>query len=374
MTVYAYDETRCAIVMSWDAGVGCIASTLTELPPATRAEDALQLASALTGVSRELWRCYTHPGSASDSLEPNTEGWRRQTEREAFAEVTAALRSPNLPEDGYLIQSYVRVEEAAHRAGRALHAIDDGRMTDQVVADVGQEIDAVERAERGDLTGRARQAVVLTRADASPLQVVAANDLLRENPFGSIQLLQEVDATAAAIAAAHWLQAAAEIAAEQADCDPNEVVIEADNIEALAVRTPTAVLDRLDAGESPREVVVDMVRGAMMVAEGKIPDAGALVDQIEQAKTQAERYGLDGEEIMDGLMRRLTPLDPARPAQDLLEDLLDGIRGCFLLYCEYADLDDDSLDDESDTADDAQAEEFFDIARAEAEANQHRLL
>ncbi|WP_190814196.1 hypothetical protein [Saccharopolyspora pogona] len=54
--------------------------------------------------------------------------------------------------------------------------------------------------------------------------------------------------------------------------------------------------------------------------------------------------------MRDALMLdRATPLDPSRPAQDLLEDLLDGIRGCWLLYGEYADeLDDSGLSDGAD--------------------------
>jgi hypothetical protein len=43
---------------------------------------------------------------------------------------------------------------------------------------------------------------------------------------------------------------------------------------------------------------------------------------------------------------RLTPLDPRRPAVDLLEDLLLGLTACKLLYFEYAD--GDELDDEDD--------------------------
>jgi hypothetical protein len=67
-----------------------------------------------------LWRTYTHPASAAHSLEPNSEGWRRQTERNAFADVVKALKSPNLPKDGYIEQSYILVEEAAHDVSRAL--------------------------------------------------------------------------------------------------------------------------------------------------------------------------------------------------------------------------------------------------------------
>jgi hypothetical protein len=49
---------------------------------------------------------------------------------------------------------------------------------------------------------------------------------------------------------------------------------------------------------------------------------------------------------------RPTPLDPARPALDLLEDLLLGIRGCWLIFSEYADLNEDDDHGDADLADD----------------------
>jgi hypothetical protein len=203
---------------------------------------------------------------------------------------------------------------------------------------------------------------------------------MHEHPLGSTNLLQDVDPTAAAVAAAHWLQAAADIAAEVADCHPTTVVLEADNIEALAVETPTLVLERLDAGETPREVVTDLIRAAMTAAEGKLADPDTLVQQIEEAKQKAKRFGPGDEELLAGLMPRVTPLDPARPAHDLLEDLLDGIRGSWLLYRECADFDDDDLEDftddeaEDENLDEQIDNEFFEAVRVKSAANQDRLL
>jgi hypothetical protein len=380
MTVYAYDETRGVLITTWDIGVGYVADTLADLPKSANRDEVLGLTSSLTGLSRKVWRTYTHPASAADSLEPNSEGWRRLGERDAFTDVVQALKNPNLPQDNYVVQSYILVEEAAHHVGRALRELGDHALTERVVADVENELAAVEQAERGDLSGRARQAVLLTRADASPVQVSAANDLLHEHPLGSTNLLQDVDPTAAAVAAAHWLQAAADIAAEVADCHPTTVVLEADNIEALAVETPTLVLERLDAGETPREVVTDLIRAAMTAAEGKLADPDTLVQQIEEAKQKAKRFGPGDEELLAGLMPRVTPLDPARPAHDLLEDLLDGIRGSWLLYRECADFDDDDLEDftddeaEDENLDEQIDNEFFEAVRVKTAAHQDRLL
>ncbi|WP_240437562.1 hypothetical protein [Sciscionella marina] len=273
-------------------------------------------------------------------------------------------------------QSYILVKEAAHRVGRALHALGDQSLTNQVVADIEVELAGVERAERGELSGRAKQAVLLTRADPSPLQVGAANDLLHADPLGSLRLLQEVDPAAAAVAAAHWLQAAADVAAEVADLHPARVVAEADDIEALAVQTPTLVLERLDAGETPREVVTDLIATAMITAEGKLAAPDVLVRQIGDAKEKAKQWGPGDEELLAGLMPRITPLDPQRPARDLLEDLLDGIRGSWLLYREYVELetiDDEECEDDEDI-DDCGDTDFLAMLRDEAAANHERLL
>jgi hypothetical protein len=94
------------------------------------------------------------------------------------------------------------------------------------------------------------------------------------------------------------------------------------------------------------------------------------------------------EQLMDSL--RVTPLDPARPAPDLLEDLLAGIHGCWLVYEEYAPPEGtnepagatDGNWPDNDERDDAyyQAQherlrtEFADAVRATADHNHSRLL
>ncbi|WP_309117712.1 hypothetical protein [Saccharothrix sp.] len=198
------------------------------------------------------------------------------------------------------------------------------------------------------------------------MQVAAADALLHEEPLGTRRLFQDVDPTAAAVAAAHWLQAAANVAAEVSGGDPTEVVMEADDIEALPVETPTLVLERLNAGESPREVVLDLIDEAMAVAEGRLPDPSALLERIEEADDLAERYGAD-QELREQLMPiRITALDPRRPAHDLLEDLLSGIHGCQLVHSSYADLDeDDDFDEDDDLDQDDDTDEAVD-RRSEA--------
>ncbi|WP_143091813.1 hypothetical protein [Lentzea albida] len=126
MTQYAFDDTRRALMAVWEAGDGQLARTVAVVPPAPEQEAVLRLSASLTTLSRWVWRTYTHPATAAESVEPNTEGWRRQGERDAFVEVLDHVSNPHLPdEQGSLVQSYVLVEEAAHRVGRALHAFGD---------------------------------------------------------------------------------------------------------------------------------------------------------------------------------------------------------------------------------------------------------
>jgi hypothetical protein len=389
MSRYAVDVHDRTLVVSWDTGLGDVAARVAQLPSTADESDALQLARTLTFLSAAAWRTYTHPEEAALQALPTGDDNLGGRGKDVFGKVVVAIEQPHLPRDGLIQQAVVVVEEAAHRVGRALHALADEVLTTQVAAEVRAELDAVERAELGELSGRARQAVTLSRADASPLQVAAADALLKLDPLGSRALFTDVEPTAAAIAAAHWLHAAAIVAARHADLDLTQVVVEADAIEPLPHRTPTLVLHQVEAGDSPREAVLDLISHAMVVAEGRNPDLDDIFEWVAEIvedggprdgegdddeaprprlltrpPTPVEglaiqiRGGLDdgsdddsddplgfaddeddeddaGETLV--LPDRLTPLDPRRPAVDLLEDLLAGIHGCWLLYREFAD-------------------------------------
>jgi hypothetical protein len=376
VTRYAIDETRNELIATWETGYGAMAVAVAQVAAAVPRRQRLALAAELSALSQALWHCYTHPASAADGLEVNTEGWRREQTRQGFASVVDHIRRPNLPSgDGSLVVLYDPMGEPAHRVGRCLHTIDDADLTAAVIGDVEVELDAVERAELGDLSGRAAQAVELTRQDASPVQVAAADGILRADPLGAQDLFLELDPTSACVAAANWLQAAADVVSEVSGVAPTDVVVEADDIEALPHATPTAVLELMEIGLSPTAAVTSLIRDAMDVAEGKAPDLDALRDRIEEAEEGASRYAdADPEAEAEFMTIRLTTLDPLRPARDMLEDLLSGIRGCWLLYQEYAEpftdagneVSDDELDDEIDTA-------FRNKVRARASAARHRL-
>ncbi|MEV4708775.1 hypothetical protein [Actinoplanes sp. NPDC049316] len=330
MTNYAVDEDTGTVLRIWPTGRGQRAAVVGALPATAVAEDRLRLAAALTSLSEALWRCYTHPGLATDDRDGNGEGWRREQSREVFSQLVSLIKEPNLPsEGGAIIESYDPVEEWAHRVGRALRALDDAKLLEAVSADVAAEIEAVESAERGDLSGRAQQAVVLSRTDVNPVQVAAADGLLARDPLNGEQLFADVDPTAASVAAAHWLKAAADVVAEVSGMPADEVVQAADDIEALPAETPSEVLRLFNFSDTAYGVVVEMVRGAIQVGEGAVADLGALLAEYD---TGDDNDDPDAEPTPV----RLTLLNPQRPALDLLRDLLTGIHGCRLVYEEYA--------------------------------------
>ncbi|MFD4533497.1 hypothetical protein ACFWNL_37305 [Kitasatospora sp. NPDC058397] len=365
MTRYCIDPGRHELIATWGTGEGDLATRIADLPTDTDAAALMRLARALTHLSEAAWRTYTHPASAASSMEPGSEGWRRAEERKSFDEVPEAIARPNLPQDGMLDVEYSPLVESAHRAGRALHSLGNADLTDAVLAETATELAAVENAELGDLTDRARQAVLLSREGASPVQVAAADRLLEQDPFGPAALFTDIDPTAAAVAAAHWLAAAAEVTAEATGHSPTAVLFEADNIEALPHETPTLVLGLIRDDGSPYDAVTGLVRHALHIADGLLPDPAGLREQLENVDdTLAQYTGPDTDPEDTGL--RLTPLDPKRPAPDLLEDLLAGIHGLLLLHKEYDELDDeDDFDDDEDRDDDEQAGQQQDRSRSD---------
>ncbi|MDV9171020.1 hypothetical protein R6V09_12850 [Streptomyces sp. W16] len=338
MTHYAYATESHALMATWATAKGRTSVTVATAPENITGDEILDLARYLEHLSQTAWRTYIRPASASASQQANSEGWRRRQERSSFREALKGITHPNLPDGGHLLVSYSPIIESGHRIGRALHSIADAQLSASVLAEAETELASVEQAELGNLNGRARQAVLLSREDVSPVQLATADALLHADPFGSTALLTDVDPTAAAVATAHWLQAAADITAAVCGIDPTDVVVEADNIEALPHETPTRVLELIDEGSSPHDVVVALVRDALAVADGLIPDQSRLFDQMDQVEDLVERHASTDDVLAEELRRiRLTPLDPQRPAPDLLEDLLEGIRACWLLFEEYAE-------------------------------------
>ncbi|GIJ23907.1 hypothetical protein [Micromonospora lutea] len=75
MTRYAIDESRSELMATWETGYESVATRVATRPASATSRQRLALAAELSRLSEALWRCYTHPASAADSLELNSEGW-----------------------------------------------------------------------------------------------------------------------------------------------------------------------------------------------------------------------------------------------------------------------------------------------------------
>lgn len=338
MTTYYFNEARNEILAAWPTGVGGRACAVVQLGPisadlAPGVSAGSALAMWLTGLSQAAWRTYTHGGAFVEPDEINSEAWRLQQDREAFEEVPLLISEPGNPN----FVSYSPLRRNAEQIGHALRSFATPDLVSALRSEIETELAAVVMGELGNFSGRAAQAVVQSRPASSPTQVQAAWDVLAAGMLdATVQLQTTLDPTSASVAAAAWLRAAAEVTSAAMDSPMHwtEVVVEADNIEALPVETPTEVLEHLDMGLSPSEAVSFFVKDALRVANGELPDRDALFEKLTETAALAERYPGSSGAFWDDA--RVCLLDPSRPAPDLLEDLLSAIRGCYLLWREYA--------------------------------------
>lgn len=185
------------------------------------------------------------------------------------------------------------------------------------------------------------------------------------------------------MAATHWLVAAAQATAEVADVEPAAVFSVADDIEAVSVEVPSYTVDVVvDGSGTPREVVLGLLAEADAIRHGRVPDPTGLLQRVDAAREQIRRIDVGHrEQTLSALLERLTPLDPQRPAHDLLEHLLSGVRACLLVYREEAidasaappDRDEDDGDDEFDGMSAAAVAAFTAAVRDRAERDRDRL-
>ena len=264
VTEYAYDRTRNVLLAVWNVGIGTVADTAVafgdDLPGP---EYGLQLGYELTLLSEHLWRTYTHP--LTEAVDQPDEALSRARNQLAIDLVTGAMREPHLPVGHQMRVCDSDVLESGHMVGRTLHRIGDIGATEQAVADVEAEIEALRRAALGDLSGRANQAVVLTRSDPQPHQVAAAHAYFEKDPIGPTELYTKIDATSAAVAAAHWLDAAIMTMRRNTEGDPSDAVPACRPMPAgdLSGDVAMLVFSRLAGGELPQDIVVSLIKDGM---------------------------------------------------------------------------------------------------------------
>lgn len=329
------------------------ARTVLTFPPGVAEEHQLELTAAMGELADALWRTYTDPGGAPSLATPgfavpaHDDGYPDSRDR-----VAAAISAPETPGDhGTIVRFADPVVESSHSVGRALLAVGAPPVAEAVLEEMKGEVDAVRRAELGDLTGRAGQAVTLTRCEASPAQVAYASAMFADNPFGNAALFADFEPAAAAVAGASWLAAAAEVAAGETGQSWAGVLFGADDIEPVDPLTGAALLTMLsDDRMSAQEAVTTLVRQANAVGTGVSNDVDEIAERVDEVLGYGNRSGAQSQV-------QLCALDPQRPALDLLESIIRGIYGCYLVWRDYNWEGSDEDGDDEDGDDDLDREE-----------------
>ena len=322
MTRYAVDQGRGVLTRTIATRAGETASDVALFQTVDLAART-QLAAALTKLSDALWNAYTDP--ESDALLRSLAADDEDDPRFDPTRVIHAVREPNLPEDGYLPPERFTSEAAAHEVGRILHTIGDPALRDLVAQEVEAEVSAVAQADTGYFAGRAAQAILLTRVKALPTQVEAAFEAFQQSPYDREAILARFDPHAASVVAAHWLLCAAQIAAQTSGINVESIMLVADDLEMIPVETTSTMLSLQAHGKTPDEAVSVLIGIALGVARGLV--SAAVIESLTA-----------GGQPVNGPVQ-ISSIDPRRPAPDLLEALLDGIEGAFLVWDDYDDTD-----------------------------------
>jgi hypothetical protein len=301
MTTYAYDTTSHQLVAVWDTGIGATYASVARLNAATEESVGLLLADALTRLSTSIWMTY----SAPELLDLPVAVARR------------ALRRPNLAQAGRVRVEEHPVVESAHCVGRGLQELGSAGVRRAVIADVDQELSAAVNADRGDLTGRARQAVMLTRVTPSPAQIAEADRLFHEVPAGGPRLYTEVEPSAAGVAAIHWFLAAVDVLARLGGTTGEEALDRAQEEHYFDPAVPRAVL-RISSADPDR---TPFLVGRTLLQAAVLQSRGMILGSYEPEP--GESY--------------FTVLDPTQPARCLLDGLVRGIQSLAALHATYLD-------------------------------------
>ncbi|ALE74160.1 hypothetical protein AD006_23785 [Pseudonocardia sp. EC080610-09] len=297
MTTYAHDPAASAIVSTWPTGDGAVACRVARVPRDLGDALARRITVVLTRLSAVLWSAYSE-GEAGQ-LRP--------------ADLLATLRDPDRPPpDGD--DERVRL---VHALGRLLARTPGRAFRETVVREVRAELDAVLDADAGELTGRALQAVRYVRGDVHEGHVATADAVLEADPLEPVGLLTTVEPHSAAVAAVHWLRAAARWVAEVAGHSVADVVALAEAIEHEDLGVAREVLV-MRQDEPDEEVVRDLLQEAVLAGRGIF----VVCPDRPDPDTDHEHRVLT------------TVLHPLEPGRCLVDGLIRGIQGCFRVYAD----------------------------------------
>lgn len=249
MTVYAHRGSK--IVATWKVGDSSVWEPTIELG-ADFAHVTNLICRYLTDASEALWNQFERPSHGPDE--------RREDEESTADLIRRALYGTATPvkvTGGVMIVIYDPAVDAAIKLRQVIAELPE-TLAKHICSEVEKELEAVANAELGILVGRSRQAVSLSPISTSPTQVASAETLLRQEMID--ELFTHVQATAACVAAASWLHAAADVLSDQFGVQTFELLEHADSTVAIDIDTATRVIDRIDNGTAPETVVAEILR------------------------------------------------------------------------------------------------------------------
>lgn len=274
------------------------------------AREAGAIAAALTALSKALWATYADEPPKAMLLGPGgipmeNEKLQNQADMEAVtrrADLIANLDVHLLGRPEPHMVAYGALQRAADRL-RDATAHEEASFRLAVAAEAKEEAASVGDAEAGTYTGRAVQALALSRSEPIPSQVQAVWEHLRTGPAWDFSPLEAVDATSAAYALSFWCDAAFAIIDESVD---GELLDEADDASVSVLEVGT-LLGLIDAGLTPGDAALELIRQAKDLAQGHYPTLG--IDDVELFDPR--------EEFTD----RACALDTEIPAIDLVRSM-----------------------------------------------------
>ena len=333
MTRYAYNPSTRTIHATWSestrhADTIVLVATTDE---SVADPDVHQLLAALARLSNAAWDTYAHHSwTRVEGVNDYFETTDQYKELKRLDTVCDSIRNTQAPSESAPANDHTTIGKFTHEVGQALLTIGSTELTEAVVADIEAELSAIEAARAGVFAGRSAQALQLTTTRVVDAHVVAASEIFATGE-PSLAAFEHLEPSSVAVAAAHWVYAASVVAGKAAKCHPVEVIYEADGIDGMPVLTVSAVVSQLSAGYSPRHVVASMISKAQRVATGTLYGENSIYDLFEESYEKATPRDSFYESFSQGVFI----LNPLRPALNILEDMIDGVMGAWLVYDEY---------------------------------------
>ena len=332
MTRYAYNPSTREIHATWSESTrhADTISLVATTDESVEDSDVHRLLESLARLSNAAWDTYAHRvWMTVEDGDIHFDNPQRFEELMRLDTVCDSIRNTQAPSESAPANDHTTIGKFSHEVGQAMLTIGSTELTEAVVADIEAELSAIEAARAGVFAGRSAQALQLTTTRVVDVHVVAASEIFATGE-PSLAAFEHLEPSSVAVAAAHWVYAASVVAGKAAKCHPVEVIYEADGIDGMPVLTVSAVVSQLSAGYSPHHVVASMISKAQRVATGTLYGENSIYDLFEESYEATPR-----DSYYESFSQGVFILNPLRPALNILEDMIDGVEGAWLVYDEY---------------------------------------